>query len=363
MLTRLLCYPPPPTTPALGPLQVTAVDKSAPTAMCVLALGGALAKQWGARLAAERVLPTLAPLLVAPALNSQQFAAAMKTVRDVLGAIERSRAAGGADGGAATAVPVANGAAAGGAGHRGGMAAAAAPADWLAATKVAPGSGGGRARAQAGTPAAPASNGGDGLLSGLQLQRPAAVAPYAAPAPRPTLGGGPMGGGSMFGGQVGASRPMGSAPLAAASLAVPTTRQSQGWAFAAAPGGGGSGAAGIRPAQPGGYGSGGASAGSSSGFASSLADPFAGLQLGGPSPAAGSNSVQWPPPAPPAASGAGAPVFDPFALGSAAPGGGAGGLQWPAPPPTQQQQQQQQRWGPPAGSGGFPGGFPGGSLI
>ena len=36
-------------------MQIAAVDKSAATCMCVLALGEALAKQWGARLAAEKV--------------------------------------------------------------------------------------------------------------------------------------------------------------------------------------------------------------------------------------------------------------------------------------------------------------------
>jgi SCY1-like protein 2 len=67
------------------------VDKTAPTAMCVLGLGDALAKKWGAKLAAERVLPALAPLLVTPSLTSQQFATATKTLRDMLSLIERSR--------------------------------------------------------------------------------------------------------------------------------------------------------------------------------------------------------------------------------------------------------------------------------
>jgi len=67
------------------------VDKTAPTAMCVLGLGDALAKKWGAKLAAERVLPALAPLLVMPSLTSQQFATATKTMKDMLSLIERSR--------------------------------------------------------------------------------------------------------------------------------------------------------------------------------------------------------------------------------------------------------------------------------
>ena len=70
---------------------IVSVDKTAPTAMCVLGLGDALAKRWGARLAAERVLPAIAPLLVAPSLNSSQFATACKTVRDIVSLVEKSR--------------------------------------------------------------------------------------------------------------------------------------------------------------------------------------------------------------------------------------------------------------------------------
>ena len=61
-------------------LQVTAVDKTPATAMCALGLGDSLSRQWGPRLAAERVLPVLCPLLVVPSLNTQQFGTALRTV-------------------------------------------------------------------------------------------------------------------------------------------------------------------------------------------------------------------------------------------------------------------------------------------
>ena len=61
------------------------MDKTPATTMCALALGEALAKQWGPRLAAEKVLPILCPLLVVPSLNNQQFAAAVSTVKDLVG--------------------------------------------------------------------------------------------------------------------------------------------------------------------------------------------------------------------------------------------------------------------------------------
>ena len=61
--------------------QVTVVDKTPGTVMCVLGLGGAVAKRWGPELAATNVLPVLTPLLVAPALTQQQFNTAMRCVR------------------------------------------------------------------------------------------------------------------------------------------------------------------------------------------------------------------------------------------------------------------------------------------
>lgn len=74
------------------------VDKTAPTAMCVIGLGDVLAKKWGAKLAAERVLPAIAPLLVTPSLTSEQFATAAKTVRDIISLVERSRGSSGGGG-------------------------------------------------------------------------------------------------------------------------------------------------------------------------------------------------------------------------------------------------------------------------
>ena len=61
-------------------MQVTVVDKTPGTVMCVLGLGGAVAKRWGPELAATNVLPVLTPLLVAPALTQQQFNTAMRCV-------------------------------------------------------------------------------------------------------------------------------------------------------------------------------------------------------------------------------------------------------------------------------------------
>lgn len=360
------------------PLQVTAVDKSAPTAMCVLALGGSLAKQWGPRLAAERVLPALCPLLVAPALSSQQFATALKTVRDVVGLVEKGRAgAAGADGGLPSAgggFPAAPGAAAAGTGANGGLGGAAAsapvPTDWMSATAVGPVANAGSAK-PGGAPAAQlqasptavaaAATGSSNPLAGLQLQQPGATAvrPHAAPASGSGFG--------LAGGRVGSGRPMGQ-PLSAASPAASPSATAQGWGFAAAApagagsvGGGGGGGTGMgmgssmRPPQPGG-GPGAASLTSSS-QAASLADPFAGLQLEGGS-GGSPGGLAWPAAAAPASTtggsssgGTGAAVFDPFSLGSGStPAGDAAGLQWPAPPPAQQQAQLR------PGSSAFPAG-------
>ena len=59
------------------------MDKTPGTVMCVLGLGGAVAKRWGPELAATNVLPVLTPLLVAPALTQQQFNTAMRCVLTV----------------------------------------------------------------------------------------------------------------------------------------------------------------------------------------------------------------------------------------------------------------------------------------
>ena len=58
-------------------MQVSAVDHTAPTVMCVLALGDAISKQYGLAMAAKEVLPLLTPLLILPALSGPQFSQAM----------------------------------------------------------------------------------------------------------------------------------------------------------------------------------------------------------------------------------------------------------------------------------------------
>ena len=58
--------------------QVSAVDHTASTVMCVLGLGDSISKQYGLRLAAKEVLPMLTPLLVLPSLSGQQFTSAMR---------------------------------------------------------------------------------------------------------------------------------------------------------------------------------------------------------------------------------------------------------------------------------------------
>lgn len=72
--------------------KVCAVDHTAPTVMCVLALGDAISKQYGLAMAAKEVLPLLTPLLVLPALSGPQFSQAMGMVKSILGQIESKRA-------------------------------------------------------------------------------------------------------------------------------------------------------------------------------------------------------------------------------------------------------------------------------
>lgn len=59
-------------------MQVTSVDTTPGSVMCVLGLGGAVAKRWGPDMAATHVLPVLTPLLVAPTLTQAQFGTAMR---------------------------------------------------------------------------------------------------------------------------------------------------------------------------------------------------------------------------------------------------------------------------------------------
>ncbi|GMI90745.1 hypothetical protein like AT1G71410 [Hibiscus trionum] len=69
----------------------TAVDRSAPTLMCALAVSKAIFKQYGVEFTAEHVLPLLTPLLTAQQLNLQQFAKYMHFVKDILRKIEDKR--------------------------------------------------------------------------------------------------------------------------------------------------------------------------------------------------------------------------------------------------------------------------------
>ncbi|CAH8337394.1 unnamed protein product [Eruca vesicaria subsp. sativa] len=69
----------------------TAVDRSAPTLMCTLAVANAILKQYGVEFTAEHVLPLMMPLLTAQQLNVQQFAKYMLFVKDILRKIEEKR--------------------------------------------------------------------------------------------------------------------------------------------------------------------------------------------------------------------------------------------------------------------------------
>lgn len=141
---------------------VTAVDASPPTAMCAVALGAVIARQWGVALAARRVIPVLAPLLAAPALDAAQFSTCMRTMREILDAIEVSHAARHGTQ-PATAAPnrVPSGAA---------SAAATDAADWLAATSTAPDMrpGGGAALRSASSSAASTPRSAVGAARGQQ---------------------------------------------------------------------------------------------------------------------------------------------------------------------------------------------------
>ncbi|KAJ4874854.1 ARM repeat superfamily protein [Raphanus sativus] len=69
----------------------TAVDRSAPTLMCTLAIANAILKQYGVEFTAEHVLTLMMPLLTAQQLNVQQFAKYMLFVKDILRKIEEKR--------------------------------------------------------------------------------------------------------------------------------------------------------------------------------------------------------------------------------------------------------------------------------
>ncbi|KAE8715328.1 white-brown-complex ABC transporter family [Hibiscus syriacus] len=69
----------------------TAVDRSAPTLMCTLAVSNSIFKQYGVEFTAEHVLSLLIPLLTSQQLNIHQFSKYMHFVKDILSKIEDKR--------------------------------------------------------------------------------------------------------------------------------------------------------------------------------------------------------------------------------------------------------------------------------
>jgi hypothetical protein len=118
---------------------VVAVDKSPATAMCVVALGEALSKQWGAKLAAEKALPAVAPLLVLRTLGEQQFGVVIRAAKEMLAVIERGRGGGkGGDGGGVVAEAARPASGAGRAAEQGPSTDGGGKTDWLSATTTGP---------------------------------------------------------------------------------------------------------------------------------------------------------------------------------------------------------------------------------
>ena len=68
--------------------QITNVDKSPGTLMCVLGVGDSISKYWGEELTAQIVLPTLSPLMVSKNLSHQQFSTYLTVIRDMIQRIE-----------------------------------------------------------------------------------------------------------------------------------------------------------------------------------------------------------------------------------------------------------------------------------
>mmetsp|Transcript_17828 Transcript_17828/g.53724 ORF Transcript_17828/g.53724 Transcript_17828/m.53724 type:complete len:813 (+) Transcript_17828:225-2663(+) len=71
--------------------KVTTVDQTPGTVMCVVGLGTAVAKQYGAEAGARTSLPIMTPCLAAPALTPQQYATAMRAVREILTNLDASK--------------------------------------------------------------------------------------------------------------------------------------------------------------------------------------------------------------------------------------------------------------------------------
>lgn len=67
------------------------MDQTPGTVMCVVGLGTAVAKQYGAEAGARTSLPIMTPCLAAPALTPQQYATAMRCVL-LLSQLESHRA-------------------------------------------------------------------------------------------------------------------------------------------------------------------------------------------------------------------------------------------------------------------------------
>eukprot|EP00898_Chlorokybus_atmophyticus_P008021 jgi/Chlat1/821/Chrsp104S01272 len=70
-----------------------AVDKSASTLMCVLGVCDIIAKNEPVDMVAEKLLPILLPLTVAPKLNQQQFGTFMRLIKDMIKRIDDKRGA------------------------------------------------------------------------------------------------------------------------------------------------------------------------------------------------------------------------------------------------------------------------------
>lgn len=81
--------------------KVTSVDTTPGTIMCVIGLGTAVAKRYGAEAAARTSLPVMGPCLAAPALTPSQYSTAMRAVREILASLDASK-------GVATQVPASN---------------------------------------------------------------------------------------------------------------------------------------------------------------------------------------------------------------------------------------------------------------
>lgn len=68
--------------------QITQVDKSQGTLMCVLGVCDSISKHWGEIITAQIVLPFLTPLLIVKTLSHQQFATYLTVTREMLNRIE-----------------------------------------------------------------------------------------------------------------------------------------------------------------------------------------------------------------------------------------------------------------------------------